>query len=534
MGVNKVIYSGQTLIDLTEDTVTPEDLAEGITAHNAAGERITGTGAAVDSPYKGKTVLVAGDSIMAGWGWEEGKGITEPFKEWYPDATWLNIAESGANMAVTSRPEHTPIVTQIRSYTGAADVIIFDGGVNDKNSGISMGAITSGYDAEYDTGTFCGAMESSLQYIMDRYPLAIKLYVIPHSFAKNNAYLDDIYSKAIEICEKWNMPYIDMRKYAQIAMTAANKAKYTHNPNTGEGDGVHLVEVWYRTFYCPIIDQQLQLLGVAYTEASEAPEVVAVTGVSLSSEKLSIKEGETVVLTATVKPSNATNKAVKWSTDNSNVTVQNGSVTGKTAGSSIVTVTTEDGGYAVTCEITITASATDYTELESITLDGSCYFDTEIFPDQNTNTEAKYYIQTGSTYIAGARDDNYKYGYTCTDNIYVVRGTVSSAAQAAAFWQDTWIIKQNGMSAAVNSTTLGLDATEDFTLTSPFYIGNMSKNGSPAGAGLKGKVYYAKIYAGTELVADMIPVKKADGTLCLYDKTRKKYIYKSGSGTVTQ
>lgn len=46
MGVNKVIMNtsggGQTIIDLTEDTVTPQTLAEGITAHNAAGEVITG------------------------------------------------------------------------------------------------------------------------------------------------------------------------------------------------------------------------------------------------------------------------------------------------------------------------------------------------------------------------------------------------------------------------------------------------------------------------------------------------------------
>lgn len=43
MGVNKVEFGGETLIDLTEDTVTPETLAEGATATNAQGEKITGT-----------------------------------------------------------------------------------------------------------------------------------------------------------------------------------------------------------------------------------------------------------------------------------------------------------------------------------------------------------------------------------------------------------------------------------------------------------------------------------------------------------
>lgn len=40
---NKVVYAGKTLIDLTEDTVTPATLKSGVTAHDAAGAKITGT-----------------------------------------------------------------------------------------------------------------------------------------------------------------------------------------------------------------------------------------------------------------------------------------------------------------------------------------------------------------------------------------------------------------------------------------------------------------------------------------------------------
>lgn len=43
MAINKVIYDDDTLIDLTGDTVTPEKLLSGETAHNAAGNRVTGT-----------------------------------------------------------------------------------------------------------------------------------------------------------------------------------------------------------------------------------------------------------------------------------------------------------------------------------------------------------------------------------------------------------------------------------------------------------------------------------------------------------
>lgn len=47
MAVNKVVYSGDTLIDLTNDTVTADTLSEGVTAHGADGRQITGTQTAV-------------------------------------------------------------------------------------------------------------------------------------------------------------------------------------------------------------------------------------------------------------------------------------------------------------------------------------------------------------------------------------------------------------------------------------------------------------------------------------------------------
>lgn len=43
MAVNKVIYGGEVKIDLTQDTVSPSTLLEGTTAHDAAGNIISGT-----------------------------------------------------------------------------------------------------------------------------------------------------------------------------------------------------------------------------------------------------------------------------------------------------------------------------------------------------------------------------------------------------------------------------------------------------------------------------------------------------------
>ena len=43
MPVNKVVYGSTTLIDLTSDTVTAADLANGVTATDKSGTQITGT-----------------------------------------------------------------------------------------------------------------------------------------------------------------------------------------------------------------------------------------------------------------------------------------------------------------------------------------------------------------------------------------------------------------------------------------------------------------------------------------------------------
>jgi uncharacterized protein YjdB len=73
----------------------------------------------------------------------------------------------------------------------------------------------------------------------------------------------------------------------------------------------------------------------------------------------SIEIGATTTLTATVSPSNATNKSVTWSTSASSVaTVSNGVVTGVSAGTARITATTADGGFTDYCDVTVTAVVT--------------------------------------------------------------------------------------------------------------------------------------------------------------------------------
>lgn len=62
MGYNQIIYDGVPLIDLTQDTVTEENLLSGITAHNAAGDPIIGMMESNGPP----DVITSGETPVAG------------------------------------------------------------------------------------------------------------------------------------------------------------------------------------------------------------------------------------------------------------------------------------------------------------------------------------------------------------------------------------------------------------------------------------------------------------------------------------
>jgi len=97
-------------------------------------------------------------------------------------------------------------------------------------------------------------------------------------------------------------------------------------------------------------------------------KAVNVTDVSLDRTELTLTEGETETLTATVKPDNADNKKVTWSSDKTEIATVDGAgkVTAVKPGEAVVTVTTEDGGKTATCRVTVKAKAVNVTE---VTLD---------------------------------------------------------------------------------------------------------------------------------------------------------------------
>lgn len=88
----------------------------------------------------------------------------------------------------------------------------------------------------------------------------------------------------------------------------------------------------------------------------EEPEVTDVTGVSLDATAKTLAVGESFALKATVKPADADNKKVSWSSSDATIASvdKDGNVKALKAGTCKITVTTEDGGYTATCDITVT------------------------------------------------------------------------------------------------------------------------------------------------------------------------------------
>ena len=94
-----------------------------------------------------------------------------------------------------------------------------------------------------------------------------------------------------------------------------------------------------------------------FLACEKQPGTISVTGITLDPTAIDLVEGESATITATISPSDATNKQVRWSSSSPNIQVSNGKITtsfpagsptttinGKKAlGHGTITATTEDG-----------------------------------------------------------------------------------------------------------------------------------------------------------------------------------------------
>ena len=152
------------------------------------------------------------------------------------------------------------------------------------------------------------------------------------------------------------------------------------------------------------------------------PSVIPVTSISLSEAGLGLRIGSTFVLEATVKPDDATDKKVTWTSSKTSVARvnSNGEVTTVAIGEAVITATA--GGKSATCKISVSEAPASSVAVTSITLDKTTLtlgggqvqkLEATVKPDNATNktvtwTSSNASIARVNTNSSRWRNDHYR------------------------------------------------------------------------------------------------------------------------------
>lgn len=108
--------------------------------------------------------------------------------------------------------------------------------------------------------------------------------------------------------------------------------------------------------------------GKKSTCTIKVADTIPLEEITINKTSLTIKEKSTEKLSITYSPSNATNKKITWKSSNPNIVSvdSEGNITAIKTGSATITAISDDGGYVVTCKVTVQAISKKVT---SVSLD---------------------------------------------------------------------------------------------------------------------------------------------------------------------
>lgn len=212
-----------------------------------------------DNVLTGKSISFNGDSICAGAGFTGGYGKIIAEKN---NMTYQNVAVSGGSVAEKSGTPY--VISNGVEKMNLSDYCILEGGFNDYAYNIPLG-IYSNKNAlidenSLDKTTFSGAFEYMIIKSLKKFTgkkigfIAIHTILL-HSDQGLNAYID----RAIEICNKWSVPVLDLRKELGYSTLLGDDYNSIYFANAGDGSvgTLHPNEVGYRELYVPKIENWL-------------------------------------------------------------------------------------------------------------------------------------------------------------------------------------------------------------------------------------------------------------------------------------
>lgn len=133
-----------------------------------------------------------------------------------------------------------------------------------------------------------------------------------------------------------------------------------------------------------------------------------VTGISLSSTAETLKNGESITLTATVTPNSASNKTLQWTSSNASVASVSdaGKVTALSDGQTVITVKAVSGGVEAKCTVTVSTPITGIeisSGAEKLLVGDSTKLTANVLPETTSNKNVKW--RSSDSSIATVAED---------------------------------------------------------------------------------------------------------------------------------
>ena len=213
MGNSKIVFGDRTLIDLIGDTVTPQDLRVGVTAHNAAGEQIAGQ---LDPVQLSLIVSVTSGSVVTAT-----KGATVISGTAVNGSCTLIVPEAGVwsiqatRNGQTSNTVSVPVTDSYAvalSFWSATITVTVDSGasVTLKKGSTTIDTKTSTGTAVFtvtETGTYTVEATKNGQTVSGTVNVvsSTTAYALTLSFLKDN-FADNDWASIIEACQRGSVP----------------------------------------------------------------------------------------------------------------------------------------------------------------------------------------------------------------------------------------------------------------------------------------------------------------------------------------
>lgn len=247
------------------------------------------------SPLYQKSVLFVGDSLCEGWiEWTDptySKMIGYAGRIMVGnEMTGDNKSKSGAAMS-DCRGANT-VLAQLQAMSGNEyDYVILEGGANDAWDACPVGTVTEGFDGPFDTTTFAGGLEQTFAYAKRVFDGAIFGYTtnftMPMATHGKLADMSEYIDISIQICEKWNIPYLDLyndedlNKNVLKTDTLECLYDYIHLNSNGFNNLAPVIEAWMKTLTVDGIPKEESSVP---EEESSAPESESSAAPAESSE----------------------------------------------------------------------------------------------------------------------------------------------------------------------------------------------------------------------------------------------------------